>query len=210
VQVAQMVVNITNVAITAIISFVGLYLVHNIRRQNALRVAEKRLVAYTALWDKMSCASPVRLTEWYAEPLTPEQRIKLFQAFTTWYYENGNGMFLGASTRTIYLRVKDNLVCPIECYEPASTRAKLQKMFREEQEAARGFLAIRQLSLLRNRMRADLEVYGLPYHVDLIQEDREFLKFCGEKLSSKPWASHVRPNKPTCRNVPIFPMEDVV
>jgi hypothetical protein len=179
--------DIINVVLTTALAVAGFYLAHSYRRQLRLRVAEHRLAAYRSLWSKMTFATPVRLAKWIARPLTPEERLKLFQEFTAWYYENGNGMFLGDSTRCLYLRIKDNLVCPIEQYEPESIRKKLLAMSPEEQEQARGYLSIRHLSVLRNRMKADLDVYGLPYHVDLDEDDRALLRLCGEDPSKKPW-----------------------
>lgn len=185
-------VDIADIALTAILGLAGLYLAHSYRRQRALRVAEKRLAAYAELWRRMSSATPVRLTQWLAQPLTWKERQKLFHNFTAWYFESGNGMLLGDSTRSIYLRVKDNLVCPIEYYEPESIRAKLLKMPPDERKHARGNLSIRQLSLLRKRMKADLDVYGRPYHVELNEDDKALLEFCGEDVSSKPWVSRQR------------------
>jgi hypothetical protein len=179
---------IANVTMTTALAIIGLYLAHSYRRQLRLRVAEQRLAAYRSLWSKMSFATPVRLTDWIDKPLARKEREKLFQDFTAWYYENGNGMFLGDSTRCLYLRVKDNLVCPIKHYKPESIREKLSAMTSKEQEQARGKLSIRHLSVLRNRMKADLDVYGLPYHVDLDEDDRALLRLCGEDPSKKPWS----------------------
>jgi hypothetical protein len=202
-------VDIADIVVTAIVGLIGLYLAHSYRRQLKMRVEEKRLAAYAALWSKMSFTSPVRLTMWIAQPLTREEREKLFKDFTAWYYENGNGMFLGDSTRSIYLRVKDNLICDIKYYEPPSIREKLCKLPPEEQERARGYLSIRQLSLLRNRMKADLDVYGLPYHVDLDEDDKALLEFCNEDLSSKPWVSRQHTFKEDDGTVRIFPETQV-
>jgi hypothetical protein len=180
-------IKIANVMISLILGLIGLYLAHSYRRKIALSVAEKRLASYSALWSRMNIASPVRLSEWRDEPLTHEEREKLFHEFTQWYYENGNGMLLGGGARTIYLRVKDNLVCPIEYYEPESLRTRLKTMSQEEQDKERGRLSIRQLSLLRSRMKADLEVYGPHYHNKLNDDAKALLRWCGEDLSSKVW-----------------------
>jgi hypothetical protein len=182
-------VKIANLIITAALTIVGLYLAHSYRRQIVLRVAERRLSTYAALWEKMGIATPVRIATWNVpQPLTDKEREELFRAFNAWYYEDGNGMLVGDGTRTIYLRVKDNLVCPIEYYQRQSIREKLQKLPPKEREQARGALAIRQLSLLRTRMKADLSIYGVPYHAGLDEDDKALLRHCGEKLSSKPWA----------------------
>jgi hypothetical protein len=186
---------IADLVVTVALAIVGLYLANSYRHQIALRVAERRLSTYAALWIKMGIATPVRIAAWNVpQPLTAKEREELFRAFTAWYFEDGNGMLVGDGTRTIYLRVKDNLVCPIEYYQPQSIRDKLQKLPPGEQEQARGTLAIRQLSLLRTRMKADLSIYGVPYHAGLDEDDKALLRHCGEKLSSKPWAS--RKNMP--------------
>lgn len=199
--------DLTEIAAIAvpIVTLIGAYLAYSHRRQIKMHVAEKRLAAYEKLWDKMSFASPVRLTKWKAQPLTREERETLFDDFTAWYFKNGNGMFLGDRTRSIYLRVKDNLICDLEYYEPSSIREKLEKLSPEEQEQVRGYLSIRQLSLLRNRMKADLDVYGLPYHVGLDEGDRALLDYCNEDLSSKPWASRRHTFKEDNQNVQAFP-----
>lgn len=196
---------ITEIAAIAvpIVTLIGAYLAYSHRRQIKMHVAEKRLAAYERLWDKMSFASPVRLTKWNAQPLTREECEDLFNSFVAWYYDNGNGMFMDDRTRSVYLCVKDNLICNLKYYKPPSLREKLEKLSPEEQERARGYLSIRQLSLLRNRMKADLDVYGLPYHIDLNEDDRALLDYCGEDLSSKPWDSHQRTHGED--TVEIFP-----
>ena len=188
-----------------VVTLIGAYLAYSHRRQIKMHVTEKRLAAYEKLWDKMSFASPVRLTKWKAQPLTHEERKKLFNDFVAWYYENGNGMFMDERTRSVYLCVKDNLIRDLEYYQPHSLRRKLEQLSPEEQEKARGYLSIRQLSLLRNRMKADLEVYGLPYHVNLNEEDRELLDYCREDLSSKPWNRQKHVSAEEDQSVDIFP-----
>ena len=96
---------------------------------------------------------------------------------------------LAAETRTMYLKAKDNLVCSLEYFVPESTKMKLQSMSKEDQENQRGCYSIRQLSLLRSRMRADLEVYGKPYLKELDEDDRAFLTECRQKLWQKPWTT---------------------
>lgn len=188
-------VKIADVIINIILSGIGLYLAHSYRRNIAMSVAEKRLAAYSALWSRMICTSPVRLSEWINELLTRKEREMLFNEFTKWYYENGNGMLLGGGTRNIYLCVKDNLVCPVEYYKPESIRTSLKMLSYEEQEKERGRLSIRQLSLLRNRMKADLEVYGPSYHTELDDDAKALLRCCAEDLSAKVWRGKQRHNE---------------
>ena len=110
------------------IGIAGLYLAHSLGRQIKLRIAERRLEAYADLWAKMGIATPVRLAKWRANPLTEAERERLFRSFTAWYYKNGNGMLLEGNTRSLYLRVKDNLVCDLEYYKPERIRMKLKKL----------------------------------------------------------------------------------
>jgi len=73
------------------------------------------------------------------------------------------------------------MVCSIDYYEPESVRERLKTIEpREEQENERRRLSIRQLSLLRSRMKADLEVYGPPYHTKRNDDDNALLRWCGE------------------------------
>lgn len=198
------IVKILDVFFTALVGIAGLYLAHSYRRQQALRVGEKRLGAYQALWDRMEDATPVRQTKWKAEPLTKRERKKLFDDFTDWYYENGNGLFMGDNTRAIYLTAKDNLICDLRYYEPPSIRGKLCALPPKKQAEARGYLSIRQLSLLRNRMKADLGVFGIPYHVSLNELDEEFLIACGEDLDKKPWKDNKPQEDQTRKEIQIF------
>lgn len=64
---------------------------------------------------------------------------------------------------------------------------KLSKLPPEDQEQVHGYLSNRQLSLLRSRMKGDLDVYETPYHVDLDKGDMALLRSYGEDLTSKPW-----------------------
>ena len=184
--------DIADLILKIAIGIAGLYLAHSIGRQIKLRIAERRLEAYADLWAKMAVATPVRLASWIASPLTEADRERLFRSFTAWYYKNGNGMLLGGSTRALYLRVKDNLVCDLKYYKPERIRMKLEELPSEKAiNCARGYLSIRQLSLLRTRMKADLDIYGPPYHQQLDEFDRELLRCTGQNLNRKPWTGRL-------------------
>src|SRR5436190_112800 len=59
---------------TAAFTIIGLYLAHSYRRHITLRVAERRLTAYAALWNKMGIATPVRMAAWNVpQPLTAKE-----------------------------------------------------------------------------------------------------------------------------------------
>jgi hypothetical protein len=61
-----------------------------------------------------------------------------------------------------------------------------------EEEAARGVLTIRQLSLLRTQLKADLAIFGQSYTKKLGRHEREFLIEREVNLNSEPW-SRVEP-----------------
>jgi hypothetical protein len=189
---------ILGIFITLILGGLGLYLTHSLRRQVKQKTADARMKSHSELWAITGVASPTRLKEWHVGtpggPLTREERDNLYVAFTEWYYRNGNGMFLGDGTRSLYLATKDNLICPDSALKPSRLYDALQKLPEEQRSEKRGKMSIRQLSLLRARMRADLEVYGTLYFGELQVEDNEFLEYCGENLNKKPWSSQRQPD----------------
>jgi hypothetical protein len=83
-------------------------------------------------------------------------------------------MLLSANTRGIYLTVKTNMICPPSQFVPVALDEAVGTSDRARSDAV-----LRQLSLLRSAMRADLEVYGKPWGKPLQPLDREFLYACG-------------------------------
>ena len=166
---AQVVVTALLVLLTA---YIGLSIRQKRRQEIAVNVADHRLDAYGALWAKIPLSPELReLTG--ASPLTAADLRSLFDELTDWYYDKGNGMLLGVETRSIYLTVKTNLICKPERFVPLSLADAVRAGDR-----ARSEQVVRQLSLLRSAMRADLEVYGKPWGKPLDETDREFLYAC--------------------------------
>lgn len=192
-------IDILDLLIKLSLGILGLWLANSYRRQIKQKTADERMKSYSALWSIMEVASPTRLKEWHAGslrgPLSNSERMELYSAFTTWYYENGNGLFLGDRSRRIYLTAKDNLICPDEAVQPAELVEILGLITLPEEKRLeeRGQLSIRQLSLLRTRMRADLEVYGALYLGELQLADISFLKYCGEDWRRQPWSGRQKP-----------------
>jgi len=186
------IVGLLDIIVTLFLGLVGLYLTHNFRRQVKQKTADGRMKSYSELWEITGLARPTRTKAWHAEelkgPLTPDERRNLYIDLTRWYYQNGNGMFLGDTTRRMYLITKDNLICPDEALDPPKLYEILEQLPEEKRIEQRGHFSIRQLSLLRARMRADLEVYGVLYIGELRDEDKLFLKRCGEDWRKKPWS----------------------
>jgi hypothetical protein len=169
------------------IALLGFYFAHSLSRQVALRVSERRLGAYSALWQITGVASPARLKEGGAGPLNSRERQLLHDKLAMWYYSEGNGMLLANGTRTMFLKVKDNLVRAPNELEPTSFSTEVLKAGLDQSEVIRGKRAIQQLSLLRTRMKADLGVFGIHYGGGLTDTDKDFLKDCGEFLWRRPW-----------------------
>jgi hypothetical protein len=174
------------------IALLGFYFAYSLSRQVALRVSERRLGAYSALWALTGVASPTRLREGGAGPLKATERQRLHDELAMWYYSEGNGMLLANGTRTMFLKVKDNLVRAPKELEPRSFSTEVLHAGVDEREAIRGKRAIRQLSLLRTRMKADLGVFGIHYGGGLTDTDKSFLKDCGELLWHRPWRKPFR------------------
>lgn len=174
------------------VTLIGIFLTNNFRRQVKQKTADGRMKSYSELWAITGVASPTRLQKWHegtvGGSLTREERVNLYVEFTKWYYRCGNGMYLGDGTRSLYLKSKDNLICPDSELQPSTLGDELKKLPEEHRSARRGEISIRQLSLLRARMRADLEVYGTLFR-KLESEDKEFLQSCGENLNKEPWSS---------------------
>jgi hypothetical protein len=166
---AQIAVTLLLGVITA---YIGLSIRQKRRQEIAVNVADHRLKAYAELWSRIPLSPELRALRG-DPPLRSEQLRRLFDELTDWYYLDGNGMLLGAQTRTIYLTVKTNLICPAEKFVP---RSLIEKVHADPAE--RSVSVVRQLSLLRSAMKADLEVFGKPWGEPLGNLDREFLYAC--------------------------------
>ena len=176
-----------DVVLKLILAFIGFYLAHSISRHVSLRVSEKRLEAYATLWAATQGGSPTRLEDGGEGPLTSQERMDIHSKLMNWYYEGGNGLLLAGGTRTMYLTAMHNLIRPVTLLQPKSFRAEVQEAEEEAVEKIRGERSIRQLSMLRTRMKADLRVFGIHYGGGITESDKAFLRGCGQNLWKKPW-----------------------
>jgi len=169
------------IVISASLAVIGLYLTHNLRRQQSLKIAEQRVAAYRTLWQLMYVA---RRTRWDradgSGPLTREEACKLYRDMACWYYSSGNGIFLTGVTTEFYTAVRKRL--------------GVYAMSKDQAGADR---CMRDLSLLRQQMRADLKtISGRPsYWEGLDEGDKKFLESAGIRNPerwARPWYQEPR------------------
>lgn len=172
---------ITAAVITGILAMVGSLLVVVINRQVNFGIAQQRRERYAELWSYMAVTSPMEHNLKRIPPLCPERRERLYKQLTRWYFQSGGGMILSAHTRNMYLAVKENLICEPAGFTPVCLRSKV------EDDVERAYALIRQFSLLRTRMKADLAVYGSPFYGTLNKDDVAFLKECQQYTYLPPW-----------------------
>lgn len=177
--------------IAAIVSVIGVFLANSYARQTKVKLADTRREAYAKLWEITEVASPTRLTKrGKSGVLTRDERLKLNDDLTHWYYDNGHGLLLERDTREIYLAAKENLICDASTTCPAHLLCFLPTHLNSQEKL--GCSAIRQLSLLRTQMKADLAIYGELYHETLTTHDYAFLRASGVNLYAKPWRTALR------------------
>jgi hypothetical protein len=154
---------IASLVVTSVIALIGLWLAHDLRRQQRLKIADQRIVAYQELWKLMELARPTRLDRTVDKggPLTRDEAARLYRKMTNWYYDSGNGMLLPNETKALYLEAKRRLGAYAD-----DSRAK---------RVPEGARRIQELSLLRTQMKRDLDIYGINYSGALEPEDKEFI-----------------------------------
>jgi hypothetical protein len=156
--------------VSVVLGGTGLYLAHNLRRQQRLKVAEKRMESYGELWKLMEIARPSRLTAWErawgsSDPregsgaLTRDEARSLYRSFTHWYLGTAHGMLLTETTKRLYLE----------------TKASLGRYAADKSPhwAPGGERVMRQLSMLRQQMKLDLDLYGVSYYAGKHEDENE-------------------------------------
>jgi hypothetical protein len=172
---------------TLIVGIATVFFAYNYRRQISIRTAERRIDAYGALWTCMLAARPTR-REIRQEVLTRQERWKLEKQMSRWYFTRGGGMLLSQDVRQMYFEVKRNLVADIDFLQPEIARSRIKALANNAQrERERGALSMRQLSLLRTLMKADLDIYGRMYDKAPTDEDMAFIQRCKLDPADRPW-----------------------
>ena len=70
-----------------------------------VRIAERRLPSYRQLWEITQPTTKARKAD-----LSMPAREKLYEKLCTWYYQEGNGIFLSNKTRDLYLSAREDLI----------------------------------------------------------------------------------------------------
>lgn len=158
--------------VTSVIALVGLYAANSLRRQQRLKIAEKRISAYRALWEVMEPARITRLDEEGGQgPITPAEAVGIRKEMIHWYYAGGNGILLTQATKSLYLLACRRLIAKGE---------------------NDGFQRMRELSILRTQMALDLDPFDVVFLPDY--SDSEFLSDAGidpRRWARGPWYKRV-------------------
>jgi hypothetical protein len=181
-------------AATLAVTAAGLWFAYSYSRQMALKLSETRLKAYSRLWVISGIAAPTRLDGWADLGHLPlDERRRLWAAMTDWYFEDGHGMLLAATSKDVYLNVKHNLICESSDLRPTGLADRISEELhlpagQELNDTVRGTLTIRLISLLRTQLKSDLAIYGETYSGKLNDYERFFLLNSEVNLRSKAWA----------------------
>lgn len=173
--------DVVQLVITSLLAVIGLSLAHSYRRQQRLRIAERRLDAYAKLWELTEVARPTRVKEVSVDrqgPLRREEARDLYEQMTHWYFRSGNGLLLPSATKRLYMKVKERLGAYAVSGESSSDEDGRQCM--------------QELGVLRAQMRLDLDVYSDPYSWD--EASDELLKAAGiasEGWGMPPWPTRI-------------------
>jgi hypothetical protein len=140
-------------------------------------VQERQLDAYEGLWAVTGVAATIRLKgDWAGGALTENERHELFHTMTGWYYGSSGGIYLSPRARSLYLRAKENLLCPEDEIKPDGALNEFPHARNINEQHS--LLSIHQLSLLRWVMRFDLDIRTEPYNTQLMPKEMELLKSC--------------------------------
>jgi len=183
------------------------YLANSLHRQLRHGVQERRLAAYEGLWAVTRVCATIRARgQWAGGPLTEDERRKLFNDMTHWYYGKSGGIYLTPNTRSLFLKVKGNLLCPVAEIEPDGALDEFPHT--NDINKRRGQLALRQISLLRWVMRFDLDIHTKPYHPELTPREMRLLNKCGINLNKKPFKGNFKHPGPTATSKKASPPEE--
>lgn len=76
-----------------------------IKEEYQRQLAQAKINAYQRLWSLMETVSPAREGE-----ITYDERIDLAERLRSWYYGDGNGLYLPHKTMSAFIESRDALV----------------------------------------------------------------------------------------------------
>jgi hypothetical protein len=171
---------------TILLGLVGLWLAYNYRRQVRLKLADRQVDAYMALWKITAIAAHMRET-----PLDHAEQQKLCNEMTRWYHDDANGIFISVRARNLFLAYQHNLICSISDMEPGILADQLSAMPIVDAERRRGCINYRHANLLRNQLKDDLVLHsGFVIYYKVRSGDQAFLRSCGLSPWRHPWRSY--------------------
>jgi hypothetical protein len=162
--------NIAQLVITAALALIGFYLAHSFTRQQRLRIAERRIDGYRKLWALMLVARPSRIEAPENNPLTQKEALSLLDEMTTWYFDDGNGMFLPHETQAMFVQAE---IALMRYGRETYPTIPIRQAATPEDDARR---VMRNLSLLRSQMKRDIKIYGVSARPKLQEGDAAFLR----------------------------------
>lgn len=95
----------------SIVLIVGL-IANNTWRQLKVKLSEQRQKAYASLRER------TKETSLEMPTLDGSAHSRLFGEMTNWYYKDGNGMLVPAKTLALWRKVRANLICPANEFQP--------------------------------------------------------------------------------------------
>jgi hypothetical protein len=183
---------------TMFLGLVGLWFANGYRRHIKIQLVERQVDAYVRLFRITERVDPDRTA-----PLTSDERRELFEQLVKWYFQDGDGLFLSASTRDLYFGVRTNLVCPDKRITPPRLARQIVQLSSADAERRRGCVSVRQVSLLRAQLKSDLDIHrGYWYFRALRPDDQDFLRACGLSVWRNPWRRRLRVS---ARRPPSYP-----
>src|SRR5262245_30192179 len=124
---------------TLFLGLVGLWFANSYRRRVKIQLVERQLDAYVRLWRITETVNPDRTM-----PFEASERSDLYQRLVKWYFEDGDGVFLSAGARDLYVAVRTNLICPIEKIQPSTLARQIALLPHDDGERRRGCVSVRQ------------------------------------------------------------------
>ena len=161
-------------AATVILTGIGIWFSHNYRRQLRVKLADRRLEAYAALWEISG-----KLRSSVAVGADMALRNTVSASMDDWYFDRGYGMLLSSPTRKLFFATKQALDYPADQRVPQLLKERLRGIPEKKRNLVVSCACSRYMSLLRTQLKDDLAIYGRISHNRRLSDERELLSSCG-------------------------------